>query len=171
MKPLLRLRTNFIVVHCSASPPTSDLSASAIRAIHVNERKFSDIGYHYVIRRNGDLEAGRPENQVGAHVQGFNNVSIGICLVGGINARGAAENNFTEEQFFSLHVLLEKLQERYPQASIVGHRDLSPDKDGDGVVEKHEWLKSCPCFDVAMFCRESGLNPFPVGRNDNKPVT
>jgi N-acetyl-anhydromuramyl-L-alanine amidase AmpD len=69
-------------------------------------------------------------------------------MVGGVDHRGNPENNFTQDQFESLTILLDMLERAYPMAKTLGHRDLSPDLDGDGIVEKHEWVKECPCFDV-----------------------
>lgn len=107
------------------------------------------IGYHYVIRRDGRVELGRPENEPGAHVQGYNSRSLGICMVGGVKPDGrTAETNFTDEQYDALADLLDRLRVKYPEAEIVGHRDLSPDLNGDGKITKNEWLKECPTFDV-----------------------
>jgi N-acetyl-anhydromuramyl-L-alanine amidase AmpD len=69
-------------------------------------------------------------------------------MVGGIDNSGNPENNFTAYQFESLAFLVQMLRRAYPVATVVGHRDLSPDLDGDGIIEEHEWLKDCPCFVV-----------------------
>jgi N-acetyl-anhydromuramyl-L-alanine amidase AmpD len=94
------------------------------------------------------VEPGRNTGDVGAHAEGFNSTSVGVCLVGGVDAKNKAEDNFTPRQYIALQCLLTTLKREYSNAEIVGHRDLSPDKDGDGVVEPHEWLKECPSFDV-----------------------
>lgn len=144
----MRRRTDFIVVHCSATPPDSDIGVDEIRDWHVNRNGWSDIGYHAVIRRDGEIEFGRHFDVVGAHVQGQNWRSVGICLVGGVDKDNKPESNFTGDQFESLTILLDMLERAYPFAKVLGHRDLSPDLDGDGVIEQHEWVKDCPCFDV-----------------------
>lgn len=142
---------NLLVVHCSATPAQRDIGIAQLRAMHL-QRGFNDVGYHYAIRRDGRVEKGRPDNVVGAHVQGHNTGSLGICLVGGVKADGKTpEANFTAEQYSALEQLLRRLKIEHPRARICGHRDLSPDRDGDGVVERHEWLKDCPCFDVAVW--------------------
>lgn len=144
-----RRRTDYIVVHCSATGPTADIGADEIDNWHRNRTPpFAEIGYHAVIRRDGEIEFGRHFDQQGAHVQGQNFRSVGVCMVGGVDKNGKAEDNFTEDQFDSLWVVLLTLERAYPDAEILGHRDLSPDLDGDGVVEPHEWLKDCPSFDV-----------------------
>lgn len=141
---------NKIVVHCSATKPDRNIGEAEITEWH-KEKGWSDIGYHYVIRRNGLRENGRPLEIAGAHVAGHNTGSIGICMVGGIDKDGKAECNFTFRQFQSLEILLRELLGRFPNAEVLGHRDLSPDKDGDGSIEQSEWLKECPTFDAKVF--------------------
>ena len=109
---------------------------------------WKGIGYHAVIRRDGEVEFGRHFDDSGAHVKGHNFQSVGVCMVGGLDFDGNAEDNFTDAQFNSLDYVIGMLTRAYPDAEVLGHRDLSPDVDGDGVVEEHEWLKDCPCFDV-----------------------
>lgn len=124
-----------ITVHCSATKAKMNIGAKEIDRMH-KERSFSGIGYHYVIRRDGTVEKGRPDNQVGAHVGGHNTANLGVCLVGGIAENMAPENNFTDAQFTALRKLLGELKTRHPNAKILGHRDWP------GVA------KACPCFDV-----------------------
>lgn len=146
---------DLIVVHCSATKPTQHVNAAVIRGWHTSSPKnWSDIGYHAVIAKSGMLEAGRPLERAGAHVRGHNKNSIGICMVGGIDQVGQPQNNFTDAQFTTLRAYLDTLAHMYPNARIVGHRDLSPDIDGDGEVEEWEWLKSCPCFNVEKWLEE-----------------
>ncbi|HEX8596619.1 MAG TPA: N-acetylmuramoyl-L-alanine amidase [Pseudomonas sp.] len=148
--------TDLIVVHCSATRATLDIGVREITQWHI-QRGFDTVGYHYVIRRNGELETGRRENVIGAHVRGHNSNSIGICLAGGVNAANQAENNFTAEQFATLEHLLTVLKGRYPNARILGHRDLSPDKNGDGKITPNEFTKQCPSFDVAQWLTQRSL--------------
>ncbi|MGW8706069.1 N-acetylmuramoyl-L-alanine amidase [Brevundimonas sp. NPDC055814] len=137
----------YLVVHCAATPPARDIGVKEIRAMHL-QRGFRDVGYHYVIRRDGRIDKGRPDNVAGAHVSGFNSISLGVCLVGGVDAKGKPEDNFTPAQYAALAQLLRQLTSSHPAAQILGHRDLSPDKNGDGKITPNEWLKACPCFDV-----------------------
>lgn len=132
-----RTVTKYLVVHCAATKPSMDIGLREIRQWH-RQRGWLDIGYHFVIRRDGTVETGRPVNTIGAHVEGHNYESVGVCLVGGINTTGAPENNFTDSQFKTLRELLDKLKVDYPSAKIVGHRDLDPNK-------------ACPSFDVASW--------------------
>ena len=145
----------YLVVHCAATPPSRDIGVAEIRVMH-KQRGFNDVGYHYVLRRDGRVEKGRADTVAGAHVQGVNSVSLGICLVGGVDAKGQPENNYTSAQFAALQSLLTKLQGQHPVAEILGHRDLSPDKNGDGKISPNEWLKACPCFDVRAWLKAEG---------------
>lgn len=153
-----RLKTSAIVVHCSATKASVNWRAADLRASHL-KRGFSDIGYGLVICRDGLIEPGRPLTAVGAHVQGRNHDTLGVCLVGGLDEEGKPACNFTKAQWRSLIVARQFLMAMYPQATWCGHRDLSPDQDGDGRVERHEWLKDCPCFDVGEWVRQG----CPVG--------
>lgn len=148
-----RESTDLIVVHCSATAPAADIGVADITRWH-KQRGFDTVGYHYVIRRDGTLETGRRESEIGAHVRGHNASSIGICLAGGVSANGKPENNFTAAQWASLESLLLELQSRYPAARVCGHRDLSPDKNGDGRISPDEFIKACPSFDVAQWLAE-----------------
>lgn len=112
-----------------------DIDADTIRKWH-RDRGWRDIGYHHVIKRDGTLEIGRPPMAVGAHAKGFNQVSVGICLIGGIDVMGDPDANFTRAQYNRLEKLLRALKQAYPEAAVVGHRDLP------GVN------KACPSFDV-----------------------
>ena len=123
-----------IVIHCSAVKPDQLSSAAQIDSWHRKDRHYQfGIGYHYVVRRNGQIEPGRPEWLVGAHCQNHNKYSIGVCYEGGLNARGDPEDTRTPEQRAALRSLLEELHSRYPRAVIVGHHDLNP-------------MKACPCI-------------------------
>lgn len=147
-----------LVVHCSATPATSDIGRREIDRWH-RARGFLRIGYHYVIRRDGSVEEGRPEADPGAHVEGHNKDSIGICMVGGVAADGKkGEDNFTPAQYTSLHAVLRGLHGRYPQAAVMGHRDLSPDRNGDGRITRNEWMKECPSFDVGEWLKTHTLS-------------
>lgn len=131
-----------IIIHCSATRPDLDIGVDEIRRWHTSpspwdaSKPWSDIGYHYVIRRGGQIEEGRPIEVAGAHARGHNETSIGICLVGGINGDGRPDSNFTAHQWESLDSLVEELGWNHAGAvSVVGHRDVDPGK-------------ACPCFDV-----------------------
>jgi N-acetylmuramoyl-L-alanine amidase len=136
-----------IAIHCTATREGRDYSVETIRGWH-KRQGWSDIGYHFVIGLDGTVERGRPEHTPGSHVRGFNAGSIGIVYVGGLDAQGKGKDTRTPAQKRAMADLVKALLKAYPGADVLGHRDHSPDLDGDGVIERHEWLKECPCFDV-----------------------
>ena len=121
---------NLIVIHCSATREDKSFTEYDLDICH-RRRGFNGTGYHFYIRKNGDIKSTRPIEKIGAHVRGFNSESIGICL----------------------RVLILTLLRDYPGCRVCGHRDLSPDLNGNGEIEPEEWIKACPCFDA-----ETGWN-------------
>lgn len=144
-----------IVIHCSATRAGQDVRAADIDKWH-KERGFAMIGYNYVIDLDGTVEVGRPLSREGAHcntagVSGlsYNKHSIGICYVGGLDKDGNPADTRTPEQKLSMLNLVNNLMEAYPDiVEVIGHRDASPDKNGNGIIERNEWVKQCPCFSV-----------------------
>ena len=138
---------NLIVIHCSATKEGIDYDVSQIRKWHL-DRGFKDIGYHFLVHLDGTIERGRPWDQPGAHAKGYNNNSIGVCYVGGLDAFNKPKDTRTVAQTHSLRAIVQIIKAMYPMISVVGHRDLSVDLNGDGVISKNEWMKSCPCWNV-----------------------
>ncbi|MAK81392.1 N-acetylmuramoyl-L-alanine amidase [Phenylobacterium sp.] len=132
-------KINKIIVHCSATREGRDYSVDTIRKWHL-KRGWRDIGYHFVIQLDGEVNEGRPIEQTGAHVKGHNFDSIGICYIGGVeeerNADGSWEpkDTRTPEQKEALEDLLLYLKDQYPSAKIYGHNNFSS--------------KACPSFDA-----------------------
>lgn len=125
---------NEIIVHCSATPEGKDFTVSDIKKCHL-ERGFSDIGYHYVIYRDGSINKGRDESRIGAHCTGHNSHSIGVCYIGGVALDGKTpKDTRTEQQKISLLSLLRELKKKYPKATIYSHREFAN--------------KACPSFDA-----------------------
>jgi N-acetyl-anhydromuramyl-L-alanine amidase AmpD len=122
-----------------------DVGVAEITDWH-KKRGFTTIGYHYVIRRNGKIETGRPIETPGAHALGANSDSIGVCLIGGVDAndKSKADANFTISQYAALVGLLTELRSKYSltKNDIIGHRDVR------GAA------KACPCFDVQALIEE-----------------
>lgn len=137
-----------IVVHCSATRSDRDFTEHNLDVCH-RHRGFNGPGYHFYIRKDGRVVATRPVEKVGAHAQGHNAASIGICYEGGLDSRGRVADTRTTAQKEALRELITELREQYPGARVCGHRDLSPDLNGNGRIEPEEWIKRCPCFDVA----------------------
>jgi len=134
---------NLVIVHCSASDSSVQDSLEAVKEFHIapqsktihwgkytaKGRAFSDIGYHWLITKDGKIHKGRPEKQIGAHCRGFNEHSIGVCLTG--------DNDFSSAQFESLRTIKKELKERYGLSDLdfVGHSSLNKEK-------------TCPNFDL-----------------------
>lgn len=122
-----------LIVHCSDTPDTDNIGAYDIHKMHL-KFGWNGIGYHKVIRRNGQIENGRPEYWVGAHAYGKNKESLGVCLIG--------KNLFTDKQFASLKTTLLSWKKKYPNALIKGHRD---------AIKTN---KTCPNFDMGLLCQK-----------------
>ncbi|QXV74636.1 lysozyme protein [Rhizobium phage RHEph21] len=144
----VRKSTDYLVVHCAATPPSWNGGAKEIRQWH-REKGWIDIGYHFVIRRDGTVETGRPENTVGAHVENHNSNSIGICLVGGVDDKLKAQNNFTPAQFAALALKLRELKKKYPNVTVQGHRDFPGVKKDCPSFDTRKWIKDTGVFDTS----------------------
>ena len=128
-------RIDLIVIHCTASRPDQHLTFEMLDNMH-RAKGWNGCGYHYYITRDGQLHFGRPEEMVGAHARHYNAHSIGICYEGGLDAKGEKTDTRTPAQKQTLITLLRALKADYPDARILGHRDLP-------------WVKKdCPCFDA-----------------------
>tara|TARA_S200002703_G_scaffold134447_1_gene123003 strand:- start:937 stop:1374 length:438 start_codon:yes stop_codon:yes gene_type:complete len=134
---------NLAIIHCTATNPSWYSNKSAedvvneIRRWHINERKWSDIGYSHIIHRDGVVALGRPIARSGAHTRGYNKHSVGLALVGGRG--GCADDkpldHYTDKQMVSLRNLLDQLHDEHPITKVAGHNDFAK--------------KACPCFNVA----------------------
>ena len=122
-----------IIVHCADTPDGRDNKAADIKRWH-KAQGWKDIGYHYVIDLDGTIEPGRPLETAGAHCTGHNANSIGVCYIGGCDAKMQPKDTRTDEQKASLILLLKYLVAKYPGAKIYGHKDFAQ--------------KACPSFDA-----------------------
>ena len=146
-----RSKTDYILVHHSANTEKQDIGAAEINLTHIR-RGYTMGGYHYVIRRNGNIEALRPQWSHGAHCYDrfspkswpINGSSLAICMIGGVSSKtGKASNNFTERQWNSLENLVIYLQRLFPGAKVAAHRKFM--------------ATQCPAFDVTHWAKEKGL--------------
>ena len=147
-----------IIIHCSATKEGVPFSIDQIDASH-KARKFTSyidingktryIGYHFVIMLDGTVQICRPIDKIGCHASGHNARSIGICYIGGLDSKGKVKDTRTPAQKASLISLIKDLKKRYPTIDkVIGHRDTSPDLNGNGIIEPNEYIKGCPCFDA-----------------------
>ena len=132
---------NEIIVHCTASREGQPMTVDAIRRMHIKDRGWSDIGYHYVVYIDGSIHEGRPVNISGAHCKYHNTHSIGVVYVGGLAnlpnvpyAKLPPKDTRTPAQKAGLLKLLKQLKQLYPKATIHGHCEYAN--------------KACPCFDA-----------------------
>lgn len=123
-----------IIIHCSATPEGRNVTVADIDRWH-RARGFQGIGYHYVVYLDGTIAAGRDEQLAGAHCRGHNQRSIGVCYVGGCDAGMCPKDTRTPAQRAALRCLVSELQQRYPGATVHGHREFA--------------AKACPSFDIA----------------------
>jgi N-acetylmuramoyl-L-alanine amidase len=136
---------NKIVIHCSGG--SQDATVESIKRYWREVNKWKTVGYHFIIDKHG-IEtqlAGIP--QITNGVRGHNADSVHVCYIGGVED-GKPKDTRTLEQKQKLRLRVNALKAMFPHAKVYGHRDLSPDKNGDGVVEQKEWVKVCPCFDA-----------------------
>lgn len=136
-----------IIIHCTATRANKPYSKYQLIIDH-KMRGFDGCGYHYFITRGGNIAAMRPLMRIGAHCAGHNKNSIGVCYEGGLDETGLAADTRTPEQKAAIIRLLKELTIKYNIKRIAGHRDFSPDENGNGIVEPFEWVKLCPCFDA-----------------------
>lgn len=147
---LLEREVDKIVIHCSASKVTVNYTFEQCNIDH-RARGFATCGYHRFISKDGTIHKGREFDVMGAHVKGHNLRSIGICYEGGLDKHGNPADTRTDAQKEALEkcIIEAVLYGKGKVKRICGHRDLSPDLNGNGVVEPDEYVKWCPCFDAS----------------------
>lgn len=149
-KPETGLRpVSWIVLHCSATRSNQSYPYDRLARDH-KKRGFGEWpGYHFYVTKDGTLYYCRPIGVKGCHVKGHNEGTVGVCYEGGLDEWGKPMDTRTAEQMITLHWLLVTLHEIWPRAKICGHRDFSPDRNGNGKIDRWEYIKACPCFDAA----------------------
>lgn len=139
----------YLAVHCTATAQGTTIP----QLLNIfKARGWQTPGYHYVISADGTMHQLLGEDKVSNGVKGYNSVCINIAYIGGCEPHGQkqfiAVDNRTPEQKTALVKLLTELRQRYPKAVIQGHRDFSPDSNGNGKVDPFERIKECPSFDA-----------------------
>lgn len=137
---------SFLVVHCSASGQKTKVKD--IQAYWKNVLKWKSPGYHVIVEADGTAHELQPIELPSNGVAGFNSKIINISYIGGIDKDGLPVDNRTPEQKETLLRYLKKWKAMFPKAKIQGHRDFSPDKNKNGIVDKWERIKECPCFNA-----------------------
>lgn len=138
-----------IWIHCSATSPAVTVNKTWLHRVHVLKNGWSDIGYHWLIKRDAHRVKCRSIKRAGAHTRGYNTTSLGICVAGGVNARGRPQFNYSQLQMQELKLLVDELCDRFgiPYSRVRGHNEVSS--------------KACPSFDVRSWLASKG-EPVPA---------
>ena len=135
----------YIFVHCTAGSQRQtieDLKAE------FKAKGWKNPGYHYVVAPGGEIHSLLDVSEISNGVKGYNSVSINVAYIGGIDENGKPKDTRTDMQKRNLIVILSTLKKHFPDAIIMGHRDISPDKNSNGIIDPWERIKECPCFDA-----------------------
>lgn len=135
-----------IFLHCTASSQATTTVSSLLAEF--KRKGWRKPGYHYVVFPNGVTRQLLSESQVANGVKGYNKNSIHVAYVGGIDGKLRSVDNRTDAQKSTLLRVLRALRKSYPKAQVLGHRDISPDTNHNGIVDPWERIKDCPCFDA-----------------------
>jgi N-acetylmuramoyl-L-alanine amidase len=154
---------DYIILHCTAGPQTQ--TVENILHYWKSVLGWNTPGYHYMIKPDGEAVNLVPIEKPSNGVKGFNAHSINISYIGGVqthkddpvNAYGRPIDNRTPQQLATMRNLVERFSTMFPSAIIQGHRDFSPDKNRDGIIEPSEWMKTCPSFSVKKWLDDIGF--------------
>lgn len=150
-----------IVFHCTGGPQNQTLQSiqSFWRNPQPRGMGWRNPGYHHLIMPENITHDLAPISQVVNGVAGFNANAIHIGYVGGVDAQGRISDNRTEWQRSEMARLARMYYKQFPDAEFIGHRDLSPDKNRNGIIEPHEWVKACPSFSVKQWLEQEMIMP------------
>ncbi|MBP7398198.1 MAG: N-acetylmuramoyl-L-alanine amidase [Chitinophagales bacterium] len=148
-----------IVFHCSAGPQNQ--SIEVIKNFW-KSKGWTRPGYHHIIDATGKIHDLQPIELPSNGVAGYNAHSIHISYLGGVTSTGKVIDNRTDAQKASQKLLAEKYKAMFPDAIMLGHRDFSPDKNRDGIIQPGEWMKACPCFSVKEWLTQIDLVRNPI---------
>lgn len=141
-----------IVIHCTGA--SQNQTIASIKAFWKDVLKWKNVGYHRIIEADGKVTELASAETITNGVAGHNANSYHISWIGGQNGI----DNRTVEQQCALRSEVERAKKMFPNAKVVGHRDFSPDLNGDGIISPNEWTKQCPSFEVKKWLQEINLN-------------
>lgn len=141
-------KIKYIVIHCTSGPALQ--TTKAIKDYWRNSLGWKQVGYHFIVNADGTVENLAPIEAVTNGVKNFNSVSVHICYKGGVGSKDTRTPEQKESILKTIKKVLEELKQHQPidGIKIRGHRDFSPDQNGNGKVDFFEWIKDCPCFDA-----------------------
>ncbi len=161
----------YLVIHCTATPEGRDVSGADIRRMHTapksaGGRGWKQVGYTDIIRLDGTVERLVSNNEdamvdpweITNGATGYNAVSRHIVYAGGCDKSMKSKDTRTVAQKVAMAKYVRDFHAKHPKVKIIGHRDLSPDRNGNGVIEPSEWMKECPSFEVSAWLKEIGIN-------------
>lgn len=141
-----------IFVHCTAGPQTQTIET--IKNYWKVHNKWKNPGYHYIIKPDGEIVQLQDESKSSNGVAGYNSTSINVCYIGGVDKQGRPVDNRTDAQKASLIRILTQLKSRYPDAEILGHREIWGQNPA-------KWKKACPCFSAKEEYKNIGVVTTP----------
>ena len=164
-------KLKYLVIHCTATPEGRDVTASDIRRMHTSPvsaggRGWKQVGYTDLFRLDGSVER-LVDNNEDANVdpwevtngaKGYNSISRHIVYAGGCDKSMNPKDTRTSAQKKAMAAYVLDFHHRFPNIKIIGHRDLSPDINGNGMIESFEWQKACPSFEVSEWLKSIGIN-------------
>lgn len=145
----------YIVVHCTAG--NQNQTVEDLKHWWKNGMGWKQVGYHKVITKDGKIHTLRTDDVITNGVANYNSNSLHVSYCGGIDSKGKPLDNRTPEQKASLEQVVKEWHKLYPKAKIKGHRDFSPDKNKDGIIQSSEYIKNCPAFEVSEWLKQIGL--------------
>lgn len=164
-------KLQYLVLHCTATPEGREVTAADIRRMHLSPvsmggRGWKQVGYTDIIHLDGTVER-LVDNNEDANVdpweitngaKGYNSVSRHVVYAGGLDRFKKPKDTRTPAQLKAMEAYVKDFHKRFPGVRIIGHRDLSPDRNGNGIIESFEWMKACPSFDVQKWLKSIGIN-------------
>lgn len=160
----------YLVIHCTATPEGRDVTAADIRRMHnapksAGGRGWKQPGYTDLVRLDGRIERLVDNNEdamvdpweVTNGAAGYNSVSRHIAYAGGCDRNMRPKDTRTAAQKSAMAKYVRDFHSRHPDVKIIGHRDLSPDRNGNGIIEPFEWMKACPSFEVSAWLKEIAI--------------
>lgn len=163
-------KLKYLVIHCTATPEGREVTGADIRRMHLSPKSeggqgWKQVGYTDLIHLDGTVERLVDNNEdawvdpweITNGAAGYNAVSRHIVYAGGCDGSMRPKDTRTPSQRKALETYVKRFHDSHPDVRIIGHRDLSPDLNGNGKIEPSEWTKACPSFDVAAWLAEIGI--------------
>ena len=125
MDKIKRKETKYIIIHSSETTPSENLNSKDLNKLH-RQKGFLNVKYHFIITRDGEVEEGRDMEEIGAHTEGYNDISVSVCLIGGVAVDSEVEPriNYTSRQWYELKKYVMYLRYVYSDATVLGFNEI-----------------------------------------------